>query len=87
MSNALIIGLLSSDQLVYWFQESDMDYSDNPIHSLHSRMSDWLVNGNTFTILEYHPEGSNLLFRGIAERAEWWDQQLHNQGYDIRTGA
>ena len=80
-TNAVIIGLHKPDREVFWFVEGYVH--DNSKIRLYSRMEDYLANGNTFTILEYHPRGWSLNYGYIGERASWWDEQLREQGYDI----
>lgn len=83
MSKAVIIGLYSPHQEVYWFEEGETDSIAAPIWNLHARMAAWLGDKETFTILEYHPNGWDDFFDDIAKRCAWWDEQLREQGYDI----
>lgn len=80
-TNAIIIGYYKPDREVYWWV--DGYEHDEKYVRLYSRMEDYLINGNTFTILEYLPNGWNLNYGDIGERASWWDEQLAEQGYDI----
>lgn len=74
-----IIALRSSDREVLWFDDEEWDAEFDGL-TLFEAMEEWLVNGTTFTILEYHHSRHNIR---VAEKAEWWDKQLRNQGYDI----
>ena len=81
--NPVIIAYYKPDQEVLWWVEGyDKDESK---YQLYARMQDYLVNGNTFTILEYHPRGwkGKTDEDSLGQRAAWWDEQLHAQGYDI----
>jgi hypothetical protein len=82
MSPAVIIAYYAPDKEVMWWGEEE-----EPPHgkfNLHDRMRDWVVNGNTFEILEYIPGGWDEGVRGyLRDRAIWWDEQLRNLGYDV----
>ena len=83
-TNAIVIGLYKPNQEVLWWvdgYERDEKYT-----TLYGRMEDYLANGNTFMILEYHPRGWSLNYGDISARASWWDEQLAEQGYDIWNG-
>ena len=81
--SGVIIAFRKSDKEVYWWYT---DEGDADMLNLHNRMADWLANGNTFEILEYHPNGlSEYTFANT--RAVWWDKQLHELGEDIMDGA
>lgn len=82
-AEAVIIAYYKPDREVLWWVDSyERDHSYT---RLFPRMEDYLVNGNTFEILEYHPNG----WRGksdedtLGERAAWWDKRLREAGYDI----
>lgn len=66
-----IIALRSSEREVLWFEEGV---------TLFRVMEEWLVHGTTFTILEYHHKRKGI---DVASKAEWWDDRLLEQGYDI----
>lgn len=75
----VVIAYRKSDREVYWWYT---DEADSPHTNLHTRMAEWLVKGETFEILEYHPRGLDRISR-VNERAVWWDEQLRELGYDI----
>ena len=81
--NPVIIAYYKPDREVLWWVEGyDKDEGK---YQLYARMQDYVANGNTFEILEYHPRG----WKGtsdedsLGKRAAWWDEQLAAQGYDI----
>ena len=81
--NPVIIAYYKPDQEVLWWVEGyDRDV---PKTQLYARMQDYIANGNTFTILEYHPNGwhGKTDEDTLGERAAWWDKRLREQGYDI----
>lgn len=84
--SAIVIGLHKPDLEVLWWvdgYERDEKYT-----TLYGRMEDYLANGNTFTILEYLPNGwhGKTDEDTLGKRAVWWDKQLREQGYDIWMG-
>ena len=84
MSNAVVFAYCSESREVLWFfEDDDDDWEGKPRHNLFTNMSNWLARGETFTILEYHPNGFDPATGTVGDRAVWWDNQLHNLGYDI----
>lgn len=76
MGNATIIFYSRHHREVMW-EEGEWE---SPYMELFPQMQNWLVNGHTFEILEFHPNGPVPY---TAARARWWDEQLYNLGYDI----
>ena len=77
-NGAVIIFYYAPDREVMWEDGSE---PGNQYQQLFPRLQDFIVNGHTFEILEYHPNGMSADKAG--ERAHWWDEQLHNLGYDV----
>lgn len=75
---AVIIFYYAPDREVMWEDESE---PGRLYQELFPRLQDWLVNGHIFEILEFHPNG--ISGNEASERAHWWDEQLHNLGYDV----
>lgn len=82
-THPVIIGLYKPDREVLWWVEGYEGDANKT--QLYARMEDYVVNGNTFEILEYHPRGwkGKTDEDSLGNRAAWWDEQLHAQGYDI----
>lgn len=77
-NGAVIIFYYAPDREVMW---EDGDEPGTFYQELFPRLQDWLINGHIFEILEYHPNGMSA--KECGERAHWWDEQLHNLGYDV----
>ena len=75
---AVIIFYYAPDREVMWEDESE---SGRLYQELFPRLQDFIVNGHIFEILEFHPNG--ISDNAASERAHWWDEQLHNLGYDV----
>lgn len=75
---AVIIFYYAPDREVMWEDESEVG---RRYQELFPRLQDWLINGHIFEILEFHPNGMSA--NEASERAHWWDEQLHNLGYDV----
>ena len=75
---AVIIFYYAPDREVMWEDESE---PGRLYQELFPRLQDFIVNGHIFEILEYHPNGMGR--REVGDRAHWWDEQLHNLGYDV----
>lgn len=82
-TSAIVMGFCAPHQEVLWWV--DGYEGDEHMLNLHNRFADYVVNGNTFIILEYHPNGwkGKSDADSLGERAAWWDDQLREQGYDI----
>lgn len=92
MAIPIIIAYHKATREVLWWRVGEYIRNGNEntqrtlfAHYLFDRMEDYLVNGNTFEILEYHPHGwsERYFTQTLGERAKWWDDQLRQQGYDI----
>lgn len=84
MDSAVVFAYCGEAQEVLWyFEEGDSDPEGPFEHRLYTHMSNWLVKGETFTILEYHPNGLADASSSLTERAMWWDDQLRGLGYLI----
>ena len=75
---AVIIFYYAPDREVMWEDESE---PGRLYQELFPRLQDFIVNGHIFEILEFHPNGMGR--REVGDRAHWWDEQLHNLGYDV----
>lgn len=83
MGNTVVFAYCGEAKEVLWFYEED-DPEGGPKHNLCGRQADWLVKGEVFTILEYHPNGVDGEL-DMSARAIWWDERLRGLGYDINT--
>ena len=87
---AVVFAYHSAKREVFWWLEDERIFrgigehgreDTAPAHSLYARLENFIVHGETFTILEYHPNGFDP--SNLSRRCKWWDDQLREQGYDI----